>query len=100
MLLAEASSSTNFLIALIGSGGVVGGIVALLKLRGDANSAAVEQAQGAMEVMQILNQTMEIELSHKNEALERAREENARLEEELVQCRAMVRHLSVTKDDP
>lgn len=62
-----ASDATTYLIALLGSGGVLGAFVAFFRLRGDRDSQAVSQAEGAMETMQVLNQAL-------NDALERANE--------------------------
>lgn len=45
-------SLTPLLIVLAGSSGVIGAIVALIKLSGDRGTAAVSQAQGANEVLQ------------------------------------------------
>jgi hypothetical protein len=61
MLAVSASLWTPVLITLAGSGGIVGALVALVKLRGDTSSQAVSQAQGAMEVMEGLNAALEKE---------------------------------------
>lgn len=45
---------TPLLIALVGGGGITSAVVTWVKVRPDINSASVTQAQGAMEVMQEL----------------------------------------------
>lgn len=60
-LVAEANNTVILLQILLGGGlvaGVGGAIVALYKLRPDINSAAVVQAQGAMDVMREVNEEL------------------------------------------
>lgn len=64
------------LIGLIGSGGIVGAIVAFIKLGPERESAAISQAQGANEVLQ---ETLE--------AVERQRDYWRRLYEESARVR-------------
>lgn len=63
--------STELLVQLVLGGfgltGVAGAIVALFKIRPEANSAAVTQSVGAMETMQKLNDELEQALERKNE---------------------------------
>lgn len=54
-------TTVQVVLAALGSGGLIGAVVALLKLRPDANTAAVTQSQGAMETMAILNKQLEDE---------------------------------------
>jgi len=53
-----ASNATTVLIAIVGSGGLVGALVAFVKLSGDRGMTAVSQAQGAMETMVELNEVL------------------------------------------
>jgi hypothetical protein len=46
-----SSVFTPLLVSLIGSGGLMGAIIALVKLRGDRDSVAVSQAHGANEAL-------------------------------------------------
>lgn len=53
MLAAALSSSlAPLLVALLGSGGLMGAFLALVKLRGDATGQAIDQARAASEVME------------------------------------------------
>jgi hypothetical protein len=63
-------------IILAASAGLIGAIVALLKLKPEANQSAVLQAQGAMETMVELNEKLE-------QALTRADARSDRLQAEL-----------------
>jgi hypothetical protein len=53
LLAVETGSSliAPLLIALVGSGGIMGAIVAFVKLSGDRTSASIAQAQGANEIL-------------------------------------------------
>lgn len=57
----QSGQIVQIVLAVCGASGIVGAIVALLKLKPDANSAAVTQAQGAMETMEKLNAQLEAE---------------------------------------
>jgi 3-polyprenyl-4-hydroxybenzoate decarboxylase len=57
----ESAQVVQVVLAVCGASGIVGAIVAMLKLKPDANSAAVTQAQGAMETMEKLNAQLEAE---------------------------------------
>lgn len=54
-------SFTQIILTTFAGGGLLGAIVALLKLRPDANTAAVTQSQSAMETMATLNKQLEVE---------------------------------------
>lgn len=54
-------SVTQILLSTLAGGGLLGAIVALLKLRPDANTAAVTQSQSAMETMAMLVKQLEAE---------------------------------------
>lgn len=55
-----------YLIVLVGSGGVIGAVTALVKLRGDRDSQAVSQAVGAMETMDTLLDALKDSLARAN----------------------------------
>lgn len=100
------SSVVSILIALIGAGGLSGGIVALLKIRPEANTAAVTQAQGAMETMQDLNEAMKAEIDRArktNEELQKICDERAdRLEASgkmITQLQEMISGMMVMDND-
>jgi hypothetical protein len=67
------------LIGLVGSGGIIGAIVAFIKLGPERESAAISQAQGANEVLQ---ETLE--------AVERQRDYWQRLYEECARGRSVL----------
>jgi hypothetical protein len=66
LLLASAPALSTIAIILAASGGLIGAIVALLKLKPDANQSAVLQAQGAMETMVELQEQLERALARAN----------------------------------
>lgn len=67
-LLAEtAAGATQYGIAFGIATGLIGAIIALYKLRGERDSAAVSQAQGAMETMEGLNDALESALARANQ---------------------------------
>lgn len=82
------------LIAVVGGGGIVAGVVALLKLKPETTSMAVEQAQGAMETMQSLNEDLSKDRDYYRELAKERLTSLQACEEELRQARAMVRHFS------
>lgn len=55
LLLASAPAVSTLGILLAAAGGLLGAIVAVVKLRGETNQSAVVQAQGANETMVGLN---------------------------------------------
>jgi threonine dehydratase len=64
-LLAADAGGTNIvqlILVVLGSGGLISGIIAIYKLRPDVNSAAVIQAQGTMQMMKSLVDEMRTEL--------------------------------------
>lgn len=77
-LLAD-SSPTTYLIALLSSGGVLGALLGFFKLRGDKDTAAVTQAQGAMETMQDLNEALIKERDYWRTRFERCHAEKSEL---------------------
>lgn len=88
LLLADASAgATPYLIALVGSGGVLGALLGFFKLRGDRDSQAVSQAQGAMETMESLNEALEKALERSNDRGDRYRARIEQLEAELRESR-------------
>lgn len=99
IFLADAfSGATPIIIALLGSGGLIAAVVALLKLRPDINSAAVIQAQGAMEIMQQLNDDMEKNRDYWRDRYEDCNKHCKDLENEMHQARVMIRRLSIDLD--
>jgi len=100
LLLADAfSGATPIIIALLGSGGLIAAVVALLKLRPDINSAAVIQAQGAMEIMQQLNEDMEKNRNYWRDRYDECQKHCRDLEQEVHQARVMLRRLSADLGD-
>jgi uncharacterized protein HemX len=83
MLLASGLPASSIAIIFAASGGVVGAIVTLLKLKPEANQSAVLQAQGAMETMVALQHELEQALERERERSGHYRSECARLEREL-----------------
>lgn len=80
-----ADPLTQLLLVLVGSTGGIGAIVAFVRLRGDKDTAAITQAQGANEVLQ---ETLE--------AVERDRDYwKARYETCLAQHRQLVHELGL-----
>lgn len=61
-----ASGGSAVVIAITTSGGLLLAILGWVKLRGDNDSAAVSQAQGAMETMEQLNEALERALDRAN----------------------------------
>lgn len=107
MVLAGNDGVTILQIALAAGAlsGVGGTIIALLKWKPDVNSAAVVQAQGTMEMMKSLADELREERDYWHKRSDTAdlrisdlerqlKETTARLEEELVQCRAMIRGMT------
>lgn len=82
-----ASPLVIVLITLLGGGGLAGSILAIFKIRPEASTAAVTQAQGAMETVVELNQILKMTLE-----TERAR--TAKAEAERDQLLAMNKHLT------
>lgn len=106
-MLVGSDSVTILQIALAAGAlsGVGGTIVAVLKWKPDVNSAAVVQAQGTMEMMRSLADELREDRDYWHERCDEAerrvheleehlKETKDRLEEELMQCRAMIRGLS------
>ena len=59
-LLASGGDSTTLtLLTALGATGLTGSVISFVKLRGEKDSLAVSQAQGAMETMQELNKALE-----------------------------------------
>jgi hypothetical protein len=107
MVLAANDGVTILQIALAAGAlsGVGGTIIALLKWKPDVNSAAVVQAQGTMEMMKSLADDLRDDRDYWHERCDAAemrvqdlegqlKETTARLEEELMQCRAMIRGMT------
>lgn len=59
MLLSSGLQPASIAIVLAASAGVIGAVIALLKLKPEANQSAVMQAQGAMETMVALQDELE-----------------------------------------
>jgi chromosome segregation ATPase len=57
----NGSLVSTLLLVVIGTGGIGTAIMALLRLRPDANTAAVTQAQGAMDAMNSLIRELRLE---------------------------------------
>lgn len=56
--------SAQILIGLIGTGGLLSAIVTFVRLRPDANMAAVTQSKGAVETMALLLRELERDRDH------------------------------------
>lgn len=68
LLFSNAPALSTLAIVLAAAAGLIGAIVALLKLRGDTNQSAVIQAQGANETMVELNKVLKDDLSSERAA--------------------------------
>lgn len=55
----DAEVMVQLALGVIGTGGVIGGIVALVKLRPDITTAAVNQSQVALSMMETINRELE-----------------------------------------
>lgn len=66
-LLASTPAASTIGIILAASAGMLGAIVALLKLPRERNESAVVQAMGAMETMEKLNEALEDALKRAND---------------------------------
>lgn len=95
---AAASPLVTIFIALVGGGGLAGGIVSLLKLRPEASSAAVSQAQGAMEMMQKLNDELSQALAGTRAELMTMRATCREQEELIMQMRQIVRGMAMMEE--
>lgn len=91
-MLATDAVSSNLLVNLIlggfGVSGLIGAGVALFKLRPDVNSAAVSQAQGAMETMRQLNDELVDSLKRANDARDFYRKQAEVAEERVAELEA------------
>jgi hypothetical protein len=83
----ETRDIVSLIIAVVGSGGFVGGLYALLKLRPEAGQITVEAAQGAIIVQTGVIETLRVELK-------RLLEENAYLRSRLVELEKALNDLS------
>ncbi|HEX6686429.1 MAG TPA: hypothetical protein VF062_26895 [Candidatus Limnocylindrales bacterium] len=102
----NAAQIVQMVVALLGAGGIIGGIVALMKLRPESGAIVVTAAQGALVVQSsVLN-----ELHKENErlrsrvsALETLQPENQRLRDQLAdmeqQLAEMKRQLAALRDE-
>lgn len=87
--LADAGAgAVPYLIALAGSGGVLGALLGFFKLRGDRDSSAVSQAQGAVETMADVQEALERALARANERSDYYRGRAEELEAELQEIRS------------
>lgn len=85
-LLAEVAPAwTTYLIAIVGSGGVLGAILGFFKLRGENDSRAVSQAQGAVETMADVQDALEKALARANERGDHYRDRYEKAEARLEQ---------------
>lgn len=66
LLLNSAPALSTLGIVFAAAAGLIGAVVAMLKLRGETNQSAVIQAQGAMETMEALNDRLEKALERAN----------------------------------
>lgn len=64
---AATANLTNLAITLLGAGGAVGAVTGFIRLRGDRDSQAVSQAQGAIEVMETLQDELRASLKRAQE---------------------------------
>jgi hypothetical protein len=85
---ANGLGATQIVEILVAGGGLVGAFVALLKLRPDANTAAVTQSQSAMETMARLNADLENERDGWRRRALDAEEGQRVLRAELEHCQA------------
>lgn len=65
MLIAD-SATTAYLIALPGVAAIIGSVIALVKLGGDRDSAAVERAEGSVKTMGLVVDDLEGALARAN----------------------------------
>lgn len=86
-LVASSADLTPFLIALLGSGGIVSAVVAFLRLGGDRDSQAVSQAQGAVETMVDVQTALEKSLARANDRADYYRRRCDELSAELEEVR-------------
>lgn len=91
------------IIAVLGSGGLIGGIVALAKVRPESGRMIVEAAEGAVVVQSGVITELRNDLAEVREEAEREREEcNARLEacgERIDRLEARLRHHGINGDE-
>lgn len=92
IILSSLDTTTPIVIALLGSGGFVGAVVAVVRLKPDMNSSAVSQARDALEMMQQLVEDLEKDRTYWRERYERMHKRNADLSAELMDARQMIRH--------
>jgi prefoldin subunit 5 len=90
VILGETAGITPVLIVLLGSGGLVGAIVAFVKLGGDRGMTAVSQAQGAMETMVELNKALDTEIARRDKRIAELTEKCDHLTDEVRQLNRMV----------
>lgn len=90
---ADSATVTPLLIALIGSSGFIGAVVALVKLRPEMSTSAVAQAQGALEMMQQLVEDLEKDRDYWQKRYIDSHKRCTELEDQAVQYRSMIRGL-------
>jgi hypothetical protein len=86
-VLAVTAGWSTIFIALAGSGGVVGAIVTVVKLRGDTESAAVSQSQGASAALAEALEAVERERDYWKERFEKCHKEKSGLYADLYNAR-------------
>lgn len=82
-LLASTPAASAIAITFATAAGVVGAIIALLKLKPEANSEAVSQAQGAMETMVALQAELRVDLARAKDRADRESDRADRLQAQL-----------------
>ena len=95
----STAAATPYLIALVGSGGLVGAIVGFFKLRGDRDSQAVSQAQGAVETMADVQTALEKALARANDRADYYRRRCEEINDELEEVKRRWGPFPVDEDD-
>lgn len=85
-------------IGVFGSGGIIAGIAALLKLRPERDAAVITQAQGAVAAQETLLRDVERNRDYWRAEAHRLDKENVRLREEIERFEGRVAELSAQLD--
>lgn len=82
MMIAAWTDLTPVIIAIVGGGGIIGAVVAFLKVRPEAGQIAVQASQGALIVQSGVIDTLREEMKRATEQLEHMRNRMLALEAE------------------
>lgn len=85
--------ATPLIIALIGGGGLIGAVVALMKVRPENNAAVVTAAQGAVLIQTGLMEQLRSALEETRQELAAERAARRELEEKMTTCTGRVDEL-------